>query len=147
MKGVSEQAEGYLQELLGEVPQVPPVQEMLGARLADVEEGEATFEMQAGERCHNVVRVVHGGIITSLAELAASTAILTTLGEDEAFTFVSQTTNYERPVVDSLIQATATVIRRGRRISFIEVLVRNEGGKEVARAEFTALSQQIDGQA
>lgn len=143
MKGVTETAEKRLRDLLGTVPEVPPIQEMLGATLTDVAEGEATFEMDAGHDFHNVVNVVHGGILTSLAELAASTAIVTTLGEDEAFTFISQTTNYERPVVDGSVQATASILRRGNRISFIEVLVQGADGQERARAEFTALTQEI----
>lgn len=143
MDGVSKQAEGYLREMLGDVPEVPPVQKLLGADLTEVQDGEATFEMDAGERFHNLVNVVHGGVLTSLAELAASAAILSTLDEDEAFTFISQTTNYERPVLDDRIQATATVLRRGRRISFIEVVVSNGDDEEVSRAEFTALTQPI----
>lgn len=144
MDAVTKEAESALQDLLGTVPEVPPVHETLDARLTRVEEGEATFEMRADHRFHNLVNVVHGGVLTSLAELAASTAILTTLDEDEAFTFVSQTTNYERPVVDDTVQAHASIVRRGSRISFIQVRLTNGDDQEVARAEFTALSQQID---
>lgn len=143
MQGITEDAEAYMEELLGEVPGVPPVQELLGARLTDVDEGEATYMMDAGELFHNAVRVVHGGILTSLAELAASTALVTALDEDEAFTIVSQTTNYEEPVVDGTVEARAQVLRRGRRISFIEVLLHHDD-HEAARAEFTALSQPIE---
>lgn len=143
MDGVSDEAEAFLEKLLGSVPEPPPVQELLDATLDRVDRGKAVFSMHADTGYHNSVRVVHGGVITSLAELAASTAIMTVLDEEEAFTFVSQTTNYERPVVDERILATADVIRRGRRISFIEVVVRNEDD-EVARAEFTALSQPIE---
>lgn len=141
--GVDAEAAETLEDLVGEVPEVAPVQELLGARLEDVSEGEALVAMEAGDHLHNMVNVVHGGITTSLAELAASVAILTTLADDEAFTFVSQTTNYERPVIEGRLEARATVIRRGDRISFIEVVVTQEGG-EAARAEFTALVQPIE---
>lgn len=141
--GVSEEAAGTLEELLGEVPEIPPIQEGLGARLESVEEGRARFAMEAGREQHNVVNVVHGGVLTSLAELAASAAIMTTLEDDEAFTFVSQTTNYERPVIEGRLEAEAEIIRRGSRISFIEVQLRQDG-TEVARAEYTALVQGIE---
>lgn len=144
MEGVSDEAEAFLEKLLGSVPGTPPVQDLLDARLDRVDRGKAVFSMDADASYHNSVRVVHGGIVTSLAELAASTAVMTVLDDDEAFTFVSQTTNYERPVVDERILATADVIRHGSRISFIQVVVRNEDDDEVARAEFTALSQPID---
>lgn len=143
MQGVTKSAEKRLRDLIGTVPEIPPVQELLGATLVDVDEGEATFEMDADDRFENVINVTHGGIVTSLAELAASTAIVTTLDDAEAFTFVSQTTNYERPVRDDKIQARAEIVRRGSRISFITVHVEDEDGEESARAEFTALIQQI----
>lgn len=144
MDGVTKEAEAALQEMLGAVPEIPPVHEKLDARLTRVAEGEATFDMEADARFHNLVNVVHGGVLTSLAELAASTAIVTTLDEDEAFTFVSQTTNYERPVIDDTVEAHASIVRRGSRISFIQVRLTNDDEEEVARAEFTALSQAID---
>lgn len=143
VSAVSEQAAEDLEELLGELPDTPPVQEMLGARLESVDEGQARFSMEATRDLHNIVNVVHGGILTSLAELAASAAVLTTLGEDEAFTFVSQTTNYERPVIEGAIEAQAEIVRRGSRISFIEVRLLQDG-KESARAEYTALVQGIE---
>lgn len=142
--GVSEEAAEAMQALLGEVPEIPPVQEMLGASLESVDKGQARFAMETGEDQHNMVGVVHGGVITSLAELAASAAILTTLEDDEVFTFISQTTNYERPVVQGRLEARAEMIRRGSRISFIEVVLSQEG-KESARAEFTAFTQTVKG--
>lgn len=140
--GVSEDAADQLEALLGEVPEVPPVQESLGARLESVDQGRATFAMEAGPEQHNIVNVVHGGTLTSLAELAASAAVLTTLDDDEAFTFVSQTTNYERPVVEGRVEAEARIVRRGSRITFVEVLLERDG-EEAARAEYTALIQDI----
>lgn len=139
---VSEEAAEVIESMLGSVPDIPPVQEALGARLESVDKGQAVFAMDASQEHHNMIDVVHGGIITSLAELAASVAILTAIDDDQAFTFVSQTTNYEEPVIDGRVEAHAEVIRRGSRISFIEVIVDQEGG-ESARAEFTALVQQI----
>lgn len=143
MEGIAKEAEADLRKLLGTIPDPPPVQRMLGATLVDVGEGRATFEMHAGEDMHNLVRVVHGGVITSLCELAASTALMTALDDDEAFTIVSQSTNYERPVVDDDVRATASILRRGSRISFLEVVARDSDETEVARAEYTALSQAI----
>lgn len=144
MSRVSQEAQAALEEILGEVPAIPPVQELLDARLETVGDGEATFSMQADKQHHNVINVVHGGLLTSLAELAASVAILTKLDDDEAFTFIDQTTNYERPVVSGRLEATADVVRRGARISLIEVLLQNDAGKEVSRARFTAFIQAIE---
>lgn len=142
-EGVTEEAAEAIEQIVGEVPAVPPVQEQLGARLVSVDEGEATYAMDASRDLHNIVHVVHGGILTSLAELAASVALLTTLDEDEAFTFVSQTTNYQRPVVEGRVEARAEITRRGSRITFVAVRLVHDG-EEAARAEFTALVQGIE---
>lgn len=141
--GVTDEAASKLERLAGEVPELPPIQEKLGARLEDVDEGRATFAMEASRDLHNIVNVVHGGVLTSLAELAASLALFTTLDADEAFTFVSQTTNYERPVIEGRVEAEAEITRRGSRISFIAVRLLQDG-EESARAEFTALVQDIE---
>jgi uncharacterized protein (TIGR00369 family) len=140
---MADEAVEAFEGLLGEAPSVPPIQEKLGATLTEVDEGEATFAMEASRDQHNMVDVVHGGVLTSLAELAASVAVLTTLDDDEAFTFVSQTTHYERPVVEGRVEAHAEVARRGSRITFVAVRLEQDGG-ESARAEFTALVQGIE---
>lgn len=144
MGRISKEAEAALHELIGGVPAIPPIQELLDARVEHVEAGDAVVSMEAGEQHHNVINVVHGGILTSLAELAASVAIMTELEEDEAFTFIDQTTNYERPVVEGQVRAQARVVRKGRRIGLLEVLLADAGDREVARARFTALVQQIE---
>lgn len=142
-EGLADEAVDAFQELVGKIPPVPPIQEELGAKLVHVDEGVAAFSMEASRDQHNIVDVVHGGVLTSLAELAASVALLTTLDEDEAFTFVSQTTHYERPVVEGRVGAHAEITRRGSRITFIAVQL-TQDGEESARAEFTALVQGID---
>lgn len=141
--GVTDEAAEAIERIVGEVPPVPPVQEQLGARLVAVDEGQATYAMDASRDMHNIVDVVHGGVLTSLAELAASVAVLTTVDDDEAFTFVSQTTNYERPVIEGRVEAHAEITRRGSRITFIAVRIVQDG-REAARAEFTALVQGIE---
>lgn len=147
MERVSPEAAKYLEGLFGRVPKVPPVQEFLDAKLEEADEGRAVFSMKAHPGLHNVIQVVHGGVLTSLAELAASVALVTSIGENEAITFIAQTTNYERPVREGIVRAEARVVRKGSRISLVEVVLTGPDEREVARASLTALSQVAEGNA
>lgn len=121
-----------LESLFGGVPELPPVAKELGADLLDVDKGTATFRMDAGSRFHNHVHVVHGSVLSALAELAVGLAITTTLGEDEAFTITGLQTNFMEPVVEGAVEATARVTRRGRTISYVDAQVQAAGADEVA---------------
>lgn len=109
-----------LEALLGTVPRLPPVAGVLGAELVDVDKGTATLAMEAGRRFHNPVSVVHGSVLSGLAELAVCLAISTVLEQGEVFTITGMQTNFLRPVIEGRVLATATVTRRGRTISYVD---------------------------
>src|SRR5260370_40323585 len=48
----------------------PPIAELLGFRLAEVEPGHAVFEVIPGEQHYNPIGVVHGGLAMTLLDSA-----------------------------------------------------------------------------
>jgi uncharacterized protein (TIGR00369 family) len=114
-----------------------PVGAMLGWEVVSVGEGEATLAMDAGARFANRGGPVQGGIITALADTATGFAFGTTLEPEESTTNIELKMNFLRPVFEDRLEASATVVNRGRTLGFVECSVRNSEGKLVARLSTT----------
>src|SRR5438128_848561 len=61
----------------------PPVAQLLGMRLVEVDEGRAVFELETDSRFWNPMGTVHGGILCDLADGALGVCWASTLGEGE----------------------------------------------------------------
>jgi uncharacterized protein (TIGR00369 family) len=59
----------------------PPVAELIGFHLVEVEPGRAVFEMEAGPRHANPMGTLHGGILCDIADAAMGIAYASTLEE------------------------------------------------------------------
>src|SRR3954470_3676414 len=81
----------------GEAPP-PPIGRLLGLVLKVIEPGRAVFEMEAGERHHNPMGTMHGGVYCDLADAAMGYAYAATLAEGETFTTVELKINFFRAV-------------------------------------------------
>src|SRR5438093_4143653 len=82
----------------GEAPP-PPIGRLLGFALKVIEPGRAVFEMEVGERHHNPMGTLHGGVYCDLADAAMGYAYASTLAEGEAFTTVELKINFLRAVM------------------------------------------------
>ena len=109
-----------------------PVGAMLVWEVVSVGEGEATLAMDAGARFANRGGPVQGGIITALADTATGFAFGTTLEPEESTTNIELKMNFLRPVFEDRLEASATVVNRGRTLGLVECSVRNSEGKLVA---------------
>lgn len=115
----------------------PPAAELVGFRMLTFGNGEARFEMESGEKHHNPMGTVHGGILCTLADSAMGMAFASTLDDGETFTTLEIKVNYLRPVFEGKLYANAMVVHRGRTVGMVECDVATEDGKLVARAVST----------
>jgi uncharacterized protein (TIGR00369 family) len=99
--------------------------------------GESRFRMEAGERHHNPMGTVHGGILCTLADSAMGMAFASTLLPGETFATLELKMNFLRPVFAGELFADAKVVHRGRSVGMVECNVAAEDGKLVARAVST----------
>ncbi|MFD0711790.1 PaaI family thioesterase [Paenibacillus sp. GCM10027626] len=131
--------EHYRKVLNGELEQ-SPVERLMGLKLISVEEGEATYEMQASEQHANPQGTCNGGIIGILADMAMGIAYGSTLQKDETFTTIEMKVNFFRPVWNAKIKAQATLYKRGQTIGFIQCNITDENGKLIAHASSTCMT-------
>ncbi len=99
--------------------------------------GEAEVFLNVDQRMHNPMGMVHGGIISLLADAAMGIAFGRVLSEKFSFATIELKTNYIRPVKQSRLHASAKLITRGLRIGFLECRIVDQRGKLVATASCT----------
>jgi uncharacterized protein (TIGR00369 family) len=122
----------------GEAPP-PPVGRLLGFALKEIEPGRAVFEMEVGERHHNPMGTLHGGVYCDLADAAMGYAYAGTLAEGESFTTVELKINLLRAVQQDKLTAEASVVKAGSALGYVECDVKDDAGKLVAKAASTCM--------
>lgn len=125
--------------IAGEVPPAP-IAKLIGFRLVEAENGQAVFHMQAGPAHANPMGTLHGGILCDLADAAMGIAYATLLKDDESFTTIELKINYLKPVWNSELIATASVVRAGRTVGLVECEVSDDKGHLVAKASSTCMT-------
>lgn len=123
----------------GKLPQ-PPVAQLIGFELSDLERGVATMHIEVDGRHANPMGTLHGGILCDIADAAMGMAFASTLEPDETFTTLELKINFLKPVWNARLQAVGRVIQRGRTIGLTECEVLNEDGTLVARATSTCMT-------
>jgi uncharacterized protein (TIGR00369 family) len=124
----------YVEKWLAGDLELAPITALLGVRPVSLGEGEARIELTAGERLHNAMGTVHGGVFCDLADVAMGAALATVAAEGESFSTLQLQMSYFLPVVEGWLSAHARVIRRGRAFAHLECDLEDAEGRLVARA-------------
>lgn len=122
----------------------PPIAELLGFQMVEVEEGMAVFEMEANERYYNPMGTLHGGVLCDIADAAMGTAFMSTLSENESMTTVELKINFLKPVWKAKLRAEARVIKKGSTVGLIECHVYDEKRSLVAHSTSTCMTLRGD---
>lgn len=110
-----------------------------GIELARLEDGYAELVMPFRDEIVTIGKVVHGGAIATLIDTAAMTAAWAGAAIPERLqgATVSLSVNYLAPAEGKDVTATATVVRRGNRLTTIQVDVHTVDREHVATALVT----------
>jgi uncharacterized protein (TIGR00369 family) len=114
--------------------------EMIGARVAEVDEGRVVVELDADDKHRHEGGVVQGGIITQIADAAMGMSLLTLQPDDQSNTTIELKINFIRPVVEGRLRAIGRVVELKRTLGFTEADVLDQDGKLVAHASSTCLA-------
>ena len=116
-----------------------PVARLLGMMMKAIEPGRAVFELAAGERHHNPLGTLHGGVYCDLADAAMGWAYAATLAEAESFTTIELKINFLRAVRQGAVTAEAKVVKAGSTLGYVECEVKDDQGRLVAKAASTCM--------
>ncbi len=106
--------------------------EDLGAR-----DGGYELELEMAPIHLSRAGLAHGGILFTLLDAAIGRAIMHELPPGVGSPTVEMKINYFRPVQRGRLYARGEVVRRGKRLVYAEGEIRDEAGKQVARATGT----------
>ena len=128
-----------IQDMLdGKIP-IPPIGRLLGIRLVDYCEGCTTLEIDVDERLYNPMGTLHGGVYCDIADAAMGISFFTTLDDDETYTTVDLNMTFLKPVLEGKLLASSKIIKRGRRLGYMECDITNEEGVLVGKANSTCI--------
>ena len=132
----------YLRALMaGHVPP-PPIGELMGFTLVDVDEGYALFRGEPGEQHLNPIGSVHGGFAATLLDSALGCAVHTTLPAGIGYSTLELAVNLVRGVTPATgpVLAEGRVVHVGRRTATAEArLTAEHGDALLAHAKTTCL--------
>lgn len=118
----------------------PPIARTIGFELREVNEGSASFTLQADPARHaNPMGTMHGGVLVDLGDAAMGFAMASTLAEGESFTTIELKANYFKPVWKSLLRADAKMIKRSRTLGYLECNIVDDTGALVCKLASTCM--------
>lgn len=120
-------------QLGGEVPQ-PPLHELFGLTLDEVDDGVSVFSMPCTGWLCGPVGYVQGGVIALLAHSALQGAVQTTVAVGAGCAPLDVKVNLLRPVAPDgrALVARGEVVHRGRSYAVAHAEVTNADGKRIA---------------
>ena len=124
----------------GRLP-APPIAQLMGFRLAEVEPGYAVFEVTPGEQHYNPIGVVHGGLAMTLLDSAMGVCIHTRLPPGTGYTTLEAKTNMVRAITSQTgkLRAIGKVVHLGGRVATAEGRLEDAAGKLYAHATTTCI--------
>lgn len=112
-----------------------PASRLFGIRMLEADEGSTLVEMDCREDFINYGGVVHGGVITALADSAMGSSLATLMPDGtRQVSFDLKLTIVSAAQAGETLQARGRVIHAGRRTGVCEATVTGPDGRLVAKA-------------
>ena len=117
----------------------PPAAQLLDLQIEDVDEGRVVFSMMPDESQYNPANTVHGGILTTLADTAMTTAVMSMLPAGAWAPTIELKVNFIRPVTvqTGRVYCSGRVIHVGAAVGVAEADITDGDGRLYAHATST----------
>ena len=110
-----------------------PFGDLIGLSFSQCEGGFSRCALMVTDRLLNPHRVLHGGVIYSLADTGMGGALYTDLDEDESCATVQIDIFYLAAVTSGTLTCETKLVHRGRSVAVLESEIANDG-RLVAKA-------------
>ncbi len=112
--------------------------DLCGLKVRLLENGRCIIECNVTEKLLNCHGTAHGGLLFTIMDLAGGCAASQTEnGMISAIVTQNASTTFLRPAKPGLITAEADVVRRGRRITVVQICVYDADRKMLTKGDFT----------
>jgi uncharacterized protein (TIGR00369 family) len=123
----------------GSIPR-PPIADLIGFDLTEVDVGKAVIDFEADKRHANPMGTLHGGVLCDVADAAMGMAYASALGPGESFTTLELKINFLKPIWKGRLRAVGRVVRQGKTVGLVECDVFDDKEQLVARASSTCMT-------
>ncbi len=119
----------------------PPIMQLIGFRLVEVEKERAVFEGTPAFKHYNPLGTVHGGYAATLLDSCMGCAVHTTLPKGTGYTTLEFKVSLVRPITADTgrVRAEGKVVSSGRRVATAEGRLTDARGRLLAHATTTCL--------
>lgn len=111
--------------------------ELLGLTIEQLETGHCQSRLEIKENFLNKHKVVHGGVIYSMADISMGVTVYSSLKKDEEASTIEIKINYLRPANAKILFCDAKMIQKGKNIAVLEAEVRKADNTLIAKAQGT----------
>jgi acyl-CoA thioesterase len=128
----------YLDKIKAEGRSANPFFGLMGIDVVSAGEGSAVLKMAVRSDMANGVGWLQGGMLVAIADEAMALALYTLLANGEGIATIAESTSFIRGVREGTILAKGKVIRKGRRVAFMESEVCLDNAEKTILARTTA---------
>ena len=120
----------YLKAIKEDRISPPPVANLVGYKICEVDHGYAAFELNPEEYHYNPFATVHGGIVSTLLDTAMTSSVLSTLPKGFSCTTIEIKVNFVKPVTTDtgILKCEARPIHVGKKLATAEGKMKDKKG-------------------
>ncbi len=102
-----------------------PFAELIGLNFTMCEDGRSRCVLAVVDKVFNPGRVVHGGVIYSMADTGMGAALYSDLAKGENCTTIEIKMSYFKSVTDGRLICDTKIVNRGRKVTTLESEITN----------------------
>ncbi len=116
-----------------EIRKISPFVNLLGLTVEKIEDGFCRSSVEIKKDFLNKRKIVHGGVIYSMADISMGLAVYSKLQKGEETTTAEIKINYLRPAAVKSLSCEARILSKGKTLAVLEAEVK-DGEKLIAKA-------------
>jgi acyl-CoA thioesterase len=128
----------YFEKIKKDGRQANPFFLLTGIDIVKAEPGNAILSMPVRPDMYNGVGWLQGGMLVAIADEAMALALYPLLEKSEGIATIAESTSFIKGVRKGSILAEARVIRKGRRVAFMEAEVWADDGEKTLLSRTSA---------
>ena len=132
-----------LRRLIDDRGKLAPIARLVDAHVLSLEPGRVLVRYAVKPEFMHPGRAVQGGIVTVYADMAMAIAAQTLCDEGEFLATSQLSISFLEPVTQGPVLGEGSVVKRGRSTFFMEAVVRDGEGRDLARATSVGMSRKI----
>jgi uncharacterized protein (TIGR00369 family) len=120
----------YLKAIKEDRISPPPVANLVGYKICEVDNGYVAFELTPEEYHYNPFATVHGGILSTLLDTTMTSSILSTLPRGYSCTTIEIKVNFVKPVTTDtgILKCEAKPMHVGKKLATVEGKIKDKNG-------------------